>query len=73
MEKLLGILGDLRPDIDFEKADKLITDGVLDSYDVVALVEEISDEYKVDITPAYLLPENFDSADAIYNLIQKLQ
>jgi acyl carrier protein len=73
MEKLMKILNELRLDIDFENEKELITGGVLDSFDVVALVEEINENFNVEITPEYLTPENFDSADAIFSLIQLLQ
>jgi acyl carrier protein len=73
MEKLMKILSELRLDIDFANEKELITGGVLDSFDVVALVEEINEGFNVEITPEHLTPENFDSAEAIFNLITALQ
>ena len=71
MEKLLKLLADIRPDVDFAAEVSLVTDGILDSFDIVAVVSEINDTYGVSIGVVDLLPENFDSAEAIYNLIQR--
>ena len=73
MEKLLELLKGVRPDVDFENEDALIDDGILDSYDVVAIISGIDDEYDVQIRINELDPENFNSAESIWNLIQKLK
>lgn len=73
MEQLMEILTDLRPDVDFEKEKALVTDGILDSFDIISLVGTLNDEYDITIRPANLLPENFDSAEAILELIETLQ
>ena len=73
MEELLQILEDMRPDVDFATEKKLITGGIIDSFDVVSLVAELSDAFDIEIGPQYLIPENFNSADAIWNMIQKIQ
>jgi D-alanine--poly(phosphoribitol) ligase subunit 2 len=72
-EKLLGILVDVRPDVNFEESTHLIDDGELESLDIVALVGELNDEFDIEITVEDLLPENFNSVDAILALIQRLQ
>lgn len=73
MEELMEILEDLRPDVDFENEKALITDGILDSFDVVALVGELNDAFDIEIKPNYLVPDNFNSAQAILALVEKLQ
>lgn len=73
MERLQQILEEIRPDIDFELEDRLIDDGILDSIDIIAIVTTVNDAYDVDINVQYLLPENFNSMEAIYQLICKLQ
>lgn len=72
MEELKEILEGIRPDIDFDKEKKLIDDGILDSIDIIGMITEINDTFDVDINVQYLLPENFNSIEAIYALIQKL-
>ncbi len=73
MEELLRILTELHPDVDFEKEDKLIDNVILDSFDIVTLISEISESFDVTISAEYILPENFNSAKALYALIQKLE
>lgn len=73
MEELLRIMSEVRPDIDFETEDKLIDNELLDSLDIVAIVTDVNDEFDIQINVNDLLPENFNSAKALYELIQKLQ
>ena len=72
MDKLMKILWEINPDIDFETDDALIDGGMLDSFDIVTLVAEIDDAYDVQIPAEALIPENFNSAKAIFALIQRL-
>ena len=72
MEKLLEILAELHPDVDFETEDRLIDDKILDSFDIVTIVAEIDAEFHVAIPAEELLPENFNSAKALWALIERL-
>lgn len=73
MEKLLAILKDIRPDVDFENEEALIDDGILDSFDVVSIISELDDEFGVQVKINELDPENFNSVESIWNLVQNLQ
>ena len=72
MEKLLEILSDLHPEIDFETNEELIDDGILDSLDIVTIVTEIDDKFDVTIPAEEIIPENFNSAKALMALITRL-
>lgn len=72
MEKLLEILSSLHPDVDFETAEDLIDEGILDSLDIVTLVTEINDAFDVAIPAEEVIPENFNSAKALMELITRL-
>lgn len=72
MEKLMNILRDLHPDVDFATADNLIDGGILDSFDIVTIVAEIDGEFDVQIPAEALIPENFNSARALYALVRRL-
>ena len=72
-EKLLEILNDLRPDVGFEKETKLIDDGILDSFDIVSLVSELNSEFDVEINVMDLEPVNFNTVQAMMELLEKLQ
>ncbi|HHU52602.1 MAG TPA: acyl carrier protein [Clostridiaceae bacterium] len=71
MDKLLEILEDLNPDVDYKIEKKLIDDGIIDSFDVISLVADIDDEFGVSISADELVPENFNSIEAIWQLIEK--
>ena len=73
MEELLRIMSEVRPDIDFENETHLIDNEMLDSMDIVAIVTDVNDEFDISINVNDLLPENFNSAKALYELITKLQ
>lgn len=73
MEELLNILKGIRPDVDFENETALIDEGYLDSFDVVSIISEIDDNFGVQIRINELDPDNFNSAEAIWDLIQKLK
>ena len=73
MEKILSILKSVRPDVDFENEKKLIDDKILDSFDIISIVSEVNEHFGVEINVDDLLPENFNSAEALYALIKKMQ
>lgn len=73
MDILIEILKDLHPDVDFEQCATLIDDKILDSFDIVTLISEINSEFDVAIPAEEIIPENFNSAQAIYQLIERLQ
>ncbi|MHB8063142.1 MAG: phosphopantetheine-binding protein [Ruminiclostridium sp.] len=72
MDELLKILKALHPDIDFENNEKLIDSKILDSFDIISLISEISSEFDVAIPAEEIVPENFNSAKALYTLIKRL-
>ena len=73
MDELLEILSDLHPEIDFETCDTLIDDKILDSFDIVTIISEINDQFDVTISAENITPENFNSAQALYELIERLE
>ena len=73
MEKLIGILEEIKPDVDFRECKTLIDDGILDSFSILSIVGEINDEFDVEINAPDIVPENFNSAEALWALIERLQ
>ena len=73
MDQLIEILQELHNDIDFETCDTLIDDGILDSFDIVTIIAEINSEFDVAIPAEQIIPENFNSASALWDLIQSLE
>lgn len=73
MDVVLDILSELHADVDFDTCDTLVDDKILDSFDIITIISEIADQLDVTISAEYIVPENFNSAEAIGNLVQKLQ
>ena len=71
-EEVLEILEELHPDIDYESTEGLIDNMILDSFDIVSLISEIKDAFDVTISADKIIPENFNSLDAICELIEEL-
>ena len=72
MEELLSILKNMHPEVDFDAEDDLIGEGILDSLDIVTLITEINNTFDVSIPAEEVIPENFNSAAALWALIERL-
>ncbi len=73
MNELINILEELKPGINYETTENLIDGRYLDSLTILSLISEIEDEFDVEIPAVEIIPNNFNSAEKIYNLIQKLK
>ncbi|MDR1733841.1 MAG: acyl carrier protein [Oscillospiraceae bacterium] len=73
MQELIEILQNLHPEVDFAACDTLIDDGILDSFDIVSVINEINDTFDVVIPADRIVPENFNSAAALWELIEDLE
>lgn len=71
-EGVLGILQELHEDINFEAEEKMVDDKILDSFDLVTLVTELGEEFDIDITAKDFIAENFNSVDALSQMIARL-
>ena len=72
MEELIKLLNELHEEVDFEAEEALVDDGIIDSLDIVTLVTEINDRFDVSIPPEEIIPDNFNSAKALWELICSL-
>lgn len=72
MEEVIEILKGIHPEVDYETESGLIDKRILDSFDIVTLVGELMDQFDVEIGAEHMLPENFNSAEAIYRLVTRL-
>ena len=73
MEKLMEILMEIDDSIDYSSEKRLIDDQLLDSFGVITLVAELEDAFDISIEAAEMVPANFNSAEAIWNMVQRLQ
>ena len=73
MGELIEILSSLHPDVDFENCKNLVDGKILDSFDIITIISEVAETFDVTISAKYIVPDNFNSAEALYDLIQKLE
>lgn len=73
MDRVIDILTDLHPEVDFETCTTLIDDEILDSFDIVTVISELSDEFDITIPPQEIIPENFNSAQALFAMVERLE
>ena len=73
MDELMEILEEMKPDVDFKTCNTLIDDGILDSFDILNLVSELNDAFDIEITPVDIVPDNFNSAEALWKMVKRLQ
>ena len=73
MDELIKILESIHPDVDYMTNDRLIDDKVLDSFDIITLISEINEEFDVAIPAEEIIPDNFNSAKKLYELILKIE
>ena len=73
METLLMILNDIDDGIAWEREQALIDDHILDSFGVITLVSDLEEAFDISIEAGEMIPENFNSAQAIWNMVRRLQ
>ena len=73
MEKLIAMLEELNPEVDYQTEEHLIDNHLLDSLAILSLIGDIEDEFDVEVPTVEIIPSNFNSAKAIWALIQKLE
>lgn len=73
METLIRILEEMHPEVDVQNEQHLIDGGILDSFDIVSLIAQIQDEFDVMIDAKWIVPENFNSVESLYRMIQEIE
>lgn len=72
-ETILDILQEMHEDIDFESEKALVTDKILDSFDLVSLVSELADAFDIEIKAKDFVEKNFNSLDSLVDMVKRLQ
>ena len=73
MERLYEILEDIQPGVNYKECETIIDGHFLDSLSIIALVAELEDEYDITIPAVEIIPANFNSAKAMWKMIQRLE
>ena len=73
MERLIEILEDIQPDVDYANCTDLIDGHHLNSLAIISLIAELEEEYDITIPAVEIVPDNFNSAERIMKMIERLQ
>lgn len=72
MERLIELLTEIKEDIDYENETSLIDDELLDSFDILQIISALDDEYDISIPASMIIPDNFNSVEALWEMVQEL-
>ena len=72
METLLEILRQTNNRIDYEHETALIDDKLIDSLELMEIISELENAFGVEIGMEEIIPENFNSAEAMLQLVNRL-
>lgn len=72
MDRLIELLQEIKEDIDYENEEALIDDELLDSFDILQIISALDEEYDISIPASMIVPQNFNSAEALWNMVQEL-
>ena len=73
MDEVIEVLQDIKDDVDYETCTTLIDDHIFDSFDILQLISALNDTFDISIPASEIVPENFNSAKALWEMVQKLQ
>lgn len=73
MNDFIAMLKKIKPNVDFENEDALVDDGILESLDIITIIAEIADKYDVIIPSDEITSDNFNFAEALYELVEDLK
>ena len=73
MERLIEILEDIQPDVDYANTTDLIDEHYLSSLAIISLIAELEEEYDITIPAVEIVPDNFNSAERMMKMIERLQ
>ena len=73
MERLIEILEDIQPGVDYENCENLIDGHILESLSIISLIAELEEEYDISVPAVEIIPDNFNSAKRIMKMVKRLQ
>lgn len=72
LEQVIDMLGQIKDDVDFSTAVNLVDDRILDSFDILSIIGAIDDEFDVSVPAKDIVPQNFNTAQGIYQMVLDL-
>ena len=73
MERIIKLLEEIQPGVDYHTCKDLIDGRHLDSLSIISLVAELEDRFDIMISTAEIVPDNFNSAYQIHQMVLRLQ
>lgn len=73
LDDVIELLTEVKEDVDYSTETALVDDRVLDSFDILAVISSIDEEFDISVPAKYIQPVNFNSAQAILAMLQKIQ
>ena len=71
-DQIIDILSEIVDDVDFDTCTTLIDDGILSSLDIIQLIGALNDEFDISIPATEIIPQNFNSVDAMTAMVERL-
>ncbi len=71
MEKIIEILKRIKPTVNFDENTKIVDNKLLNSFEMLKLVNELNFEFDIEILPLDIIPQNFNTPAAIMALVEK--
>lgn len=72
-EKVLKVLTEEFPDIDFMATDALVDDGILDSLTITGIIAALTLEFGITIPYEEIIEDNFNSVKGLAAMVERLQ
>ncbi len=72
-QKVLNVLQEEFPEVDFEASDALVDDGILDSLMITGIIAALSLEFEINIPYEEIIEDNFNSIKRLVNMVERLQ
>lgn len=73
MDKVIEILESVKPGVDYKNEKLLVDNGILESFDIITIISKLNDEFDIEFSVNEVIPENFNSAEALYKTVCKLE
>ena len=73
MDKVIEILESVKPGVDYKNENSLVDNGILESFDIITIISKLNDEFDIEFSVNEVIPENFNSAEALYKTVCKLE
>lgn len=72
-EEILAILKEIHAEHDYEKSSDYLEQGLLDSFDIMTLVEMLEEKFDITVSGRDIITDNFRNLATVTALVEKYQ